>query len=53
MAVITWDADGEKRYELGCDKGVLYPSVSGAYPLGVAWNGLSSVTQSPSGADEN
>ena len=53
MAVITWDADGEKLYELGCDKGVLYPSVSGAYPLGVAWNGLSSVTQSPSGADEN
>ncbi|WP_130837526.1 hypothetical protein [Lachnoclostridium sp. Marseille-P6806] len=50
---LVWDAVGEKRYETGTDRGVLYPQVSGAYPKGVAWSGLISVTLSPSGGDEN
>ena len=53
MAKLVWDAVGEKRYETGVDHGVLYPQVKGAYPKGVVWNGLTSVTESPSGADEN
>lgn len=49
---IKWDQTGEKKYETGVDRGVLYPvSENGTYPLGVAWNGLSSVTESPSGAE--
>lgn len=52
MAVLTWDGSGERFFETGVDKGVLYPiDGSGAYPLGVAWNGLVSVTESPSGAE--
>lgn len=52
MAALTWDQTGERLYETGVSNGVLYPrSALGAYPLGVAWNGLSSVTESPSGAD--
>ena len=51
---INWDATGEKFYETGVDHGVLYPQDnSGAYPKGVAWNGLTGVTESPSGADKN
>lgn len=53
MAKLTWDAVGEKLYETGTDRGVLYPQKSGAYPQGVAWNGLTAVTESPSGADES
>ena len=49
---ITWDDSGTSIYELGTSKGVLYPQTDGAYPLGVAWNGLTAVTESPSGADE-
>lgn len=49
---LTWDGVGEKVYEMGVDHGVLYPAVKGNYPKGVAWNGLTSVTNSPSGADE-
>lgn len=49
---LTWDNIGEKSYEMGVDHGVLYPAVSGNYPKGVVWNGLTSVTNSPSGADE-
>ena len=48
---IVWDAAGTKKYELGVDHGVLYPQVAGAYPLGVAWNGLTSVSYSPDGAE--
>lgn len=48
---LTWDDAGEKLYTIGCDRGVLYPQVAGAYPTGVAWNGLTKVTKSPSGAD--
>ena len=53
MATLTWDAVGEHLYETGVDHGVLYPwdSTQNAYGAGVAWNGLTSVTESPSGAD--
>jgi len=50
---LVWDQIGEKTYETGVSKGVLYPVDStGAYSTGVAWNGLNSVTESPSGAEE-
>lgn len=51
MAKITWDEAGKRYYETGVKNGVLYPQVSGAYPKGVAWNGLTAVTESPSGAE--
>lgn len=53
MSKIVWDQIGEKYFETGCDHGVLYPQKNGAYPLGVAWNGLTGVTKSPSGAENN
>jgi hypothetical protein len=52
MSKLVWDQTGEKVYETGLSKGVLYPVLSGAYPKGVAWNGLTGVTESPSGAEE-
>ena len=53
MSKLVWDALGSHLFETGVDHGVLYPvNSAGAYPLGVAWNGLTGVTQSPSGADE-
>jgi hypothetical protein len=52
MAPLTWDQVGEKVYETGVDRGVLYlPDVSGVYNTGFAWNGLTTVTESPSGAE--
>lgn len=52
MAPLTWDQVGERVYETGVDRGVLYvPNVSGVYDKGVAWNGLVTVTESPSGAE--
>jgi len=52
--LLSWDTVGERTYETGVDHGVLYPQdPSGTYPLGVAWNGLVSVTESPSGAEAN
>lgn len=51
MSKLVWDKTGERFYETGTDKGVLYPMVDGAYPKGVAWNGLTGVTESPSGAE--
>ena len=52
MAALVWDQTGEKLYETGTKKGVLYPmSETGTYPKGVAWNGLTAVTESPSGAE--
>lgn len=52
MAKLVWDATGEHFYETGTKECVLYPQdASGAYPLGVAWNGITAVTESPSGAD--
>ena len=50
---LSWDGIGEKKYELGVDHGVLYPQVGSAYPKGVAWNGLTTVTESPEGAEAN
>lgn len=52
MTKLVWDAIGEHLYETGTKMGVLYPQVNGAYPKGVAWNGLRSVESSPSGGDE-
>lgn len=51
MAKIVWDKTGERLYETGVNQGVLYPMVEGLYPKGVAWNGLTAVTESPSGAE--
>lgn len=53
MARLIWDAVGEKFYEMGTKMGVLYPmNNDGSYDNGVAWNGLTAVTESPSGAEE-
>lgn len=53
MAKITWDGTGERIYETGIDHGVLYPygSSEAPYATGVAWNGLTNVSESPSGAE--
>lgn len=48
---LEWDKIGERTYETGVDRGVLYPQVSGAYSNGVAWNGLTKVSENPSGAE--
>lgn len=49
---LVWDQTGKKTYETGVDRGVLYPiQTGGLYNKGVAWNGLSAVTESPSGAE--
>ena len=49
---LVWDAVGARTYETGVDHGVLYiPDVAGLYKSGFAWNGLTAVTESPSGAD--
>lgn len=52
MSKIVWDKVGERLYEVGCDHGVLYPmQTNGTYGNDVAWNGLTNVTESPSGAE--
>lgn len=51
MARLVWDTVGERFYETGVDRGVLYLPTAGAYDTGVAWNGLTTVTESPSGAE--
>lgn len=52
MAKIVWDKIGERLYETGIKNGVLYvQDETGAYPKGVAWNGLTSISESPSGAE--
>lgn len=48
---LVWDQIGEKLYETGVDRGVLFPMVDGAYSAGEAWNGLMSVDEKPSGAE--
>lgn len=54
MAKIVWDEAGKHFYETGVSNGVLYPqSANGEYPKGVAWNGLISVSENPSGAEAN
>lgn len=53
MSKIVWDQTGERLYETGVDRGVLYlvGALTGAYDTGFAWNGLTAVTESPSGAE--
>ena len=52
MSRLTWDNNGERLYETGVKRGVLYPiQDNGSYSKGVAWNGLTAVTESPSGAE--
>ena len=52
MSRLTWDNTGERYYETGVKQGVLYPiQIGGTYSKGVAWNGLTAVTESPSGAE--
>lgn len=52
MAKLVWDATGARKYETGVRNGVLYVmGEGGTYPKGVAWNGLTAVTESPSGAE--
>ena len=54
MSKLTWDKAGERYFETGVKQGVLYKQAAGGtYPKGVAWNGLISVTNSPSGAESN
>lgn len=51
---IVWDATGEKLWEIGLDHGVCYPqNTDGTYAKGVAWNGLTAVSESPEGAEAN
>ena len=54
MAALVWDQTGERYYETGTKKGVVYPynTQSKSYDKGVAWNGLTAFTESPSGAEE-
>lgn len=52
MSKLVWDKTGERLFETGVSKGVLYPiQTGGLYTKGYAWNGLSAVTESPSGAE--
>ena len=51
MTKLNWDVQGERYYETGVSKGVLYTFKEGKYSKGVAWNGLTAVTESPSGAE--
>lgn len=54
MSRIIWDEIGKHFFETGVDHVVLYPvSTTGTYPSGVAWNGVTSISESPSGADPN
>jgi hypothetical protein len=53
MTSLQWDKSGERTYETGVSKGVLYLQNSGVYDQGAAWNGLTTVTESPSGAESN
>ena len=51
MSKLTWDASGDRLYETGVKQGVLYVMGSNGYGNGVAWNGLTAITESPSGAE--
>jgi hypothetical protein len=54
MTKLAWDATGNRTYETGVDRGVLYiPNNGGVYDEGYAWNGLTTLTESPSGAESN
>lgn len=51
MSLITFDNTGDKKFEAGVDHCVLYPLTNGAYNHGVAWNGITGITESPEGGD--
>lgn len=52
MAKLVWDKTGERLFETGVSNGVIYPqNTNGEYPTGAAWNGLTAITESPSGAE--
>ena len=51
MSKLTWDNAGERLYETGVKQAALYVQENGTYPKGVAWNGITAVTESPSGAE--
>ena len=52
MPKLVWDQVGDRFFETGVSSGVLYPrNAEGSYPLGIPWNGLTSITESPSGAE--
>ena len=51
MSKLIWDEEGKKTYETGVSKGVLYVKEGAEYGAGVVWNGLTAVTESPSGAE--
>lgn len=53
MAELVWDELDKRFFERGVDKGVLYTPTAGVYSTGVAWSGLTAVTESPSGAESN
>lgn len=53
MTAIVWDVSGERYLETGVDHGVLYTRKNSEYKGGVAWNGLTNISESPSGADNN
>ena len=55
MAKLVWDQSGDRRYETGVKNVVLYKwdQTKSAYGAGVAWNGVTAITESPSGADAN
>lgn len=54
MSKIVWDKTGERFYETGVDHAVLYPiDAEGLYNGGVAWNGITAINESPSGAEPN
>lgn len=53
MTKLVWDAIGERIAETGIKNGVIYPLIEGAYTTGVAWNGLTSVNEAPTGAEPN
>lgn len=54
MSKLVWDETGKRYYETGVKQGVLYPQgTNGAYTKGVAWSGITAVTENPSGAESN
>lgn len=53
MSLLKWDQTGQRKFKTGVDHGVIYPQRNGTYPKGAVWNGLTTVTKSPSGAEDN
>lgn len=51
MVALKWDQEGERHYETGVDRGVLFPMGSAGYEVGVPWNGLTNISENPSGAE--